>query len=182
MRTLDINILLLMMIAGAVIAIEMRDYLSCIVAIGLVGLAQSLAFLVLKAPDLAIVQLVVEILSLVILLRVTIHKGELEPERRIDVFPLLCGVALPVLILVLMYGAIRELPAFGAPLMRVARHYVENGLAETGAANLVSGVILDYRAYDTLGEAVVLFTAVCGVVAVMRRMGRKKEGVQGAEE
>ena len=40
---------------------------------------------------------------------------------------------------------------------------------------MVSSIILDYRAYDTLGEATVLFTAVIGVLTVMRSVGKKKE-------
>jgi len=40
----------------------------------------------------------------------------------------------------------------------------------------VTAVILDFRAFDTLGEATVLFTAVIGVLAVVRRTGRKPEG------
>jgi len=39
---------------------------------------------------------------------------------------------------------------------------------------LVSSVVLDYRAYDTLGEATILFTAVLAVMALMRKVGRKK--------
>ena len=54
--------------------------------------------------------------------------------------------------------------------------------ARTGAANLVASVILDYRAYDTLGEATILFTAVIGVLTIMRRVGRKKEGVEVGKE
>jgi len=44
------------------------------------------------------------------------------------------------------------------------------------AANIVAAIILDYRAYDTLGEATVLFTAVVGVLTVMRRKGVKEHG------
>jgi multicomponent Na+:H+ antiporter subunit B len=39
----------------------------------------------------------------------------------------------------------------------------------------VSSVILDFRAYDTLGEVVVLFTAIVGVLAVLRGIGRKQK-------
>jgi multisubunit Na+/H+ antiporter MnhB subunit len=52
--------------------------------------------------------------------------------------------------------------------------YIEQGLKKTGAANLVASIILDFRGYDTLGEAAVLFTAVMGVLAVLRREGRRK--------
>jgi hypothetical protein len=42
------------------------------------------------------------------------------------------------------------------------------------AANLVMGILLDYRAYDTLGEATVIFTAVIGAYAVLRHVGRRR--------
>ena len=177
----DINTILIFMIVGSIIAIETRDMLSCIVIVGVIGLFQSLAFLVVKAPDLAIVQLVVEMLSLVILLRVIIRKEAPEPQHHPDYFPMLVGIILSVLILFLVYPIIQELPQFGQPIMRVAREYIETGMKVTGATNLVSAVILDFRAYDTLGEAVVLFTAICGALIVLRKTGRKKSGESETE-
>ena len=177
----DINTILIFMIVGSIIAIETRDMLSCIVIVGVIGLFQSLAFLLVKAPDLAIVQLVVEILSLVILLRVIIRKEAPEPQHHPDYFPMLMGIILSVLILFLVYPIIQELPQFGQPIMRVAREYIETGMKVTGATNLVSAVILDFRAYDTLGEAVVLFTAICGALIVLRKTGRKKSGESETE-
>ncbi|MCK4325548.1 DUF4040 domain-containing protein, partial [bacterium] len=55
----ELYLLLLFMIAGAIIAVETKDLLSSVIAVGAVGLGLSVAFLVLKAPDLAITQLVV---------------------------------------------------------------------------------------------------------------------------
>ena len=66
--------------------------------------------------------------------------------------------------------------------MRVAKAYLVGGLAQTGATNLVASVVLDYRAYDTLGEATVLFAAVIGVVTVVRRKGRKKPEEEDSED
>ena len=60
------------------------------------------------------------------------------------------------------------LPQFGEPLMNTAQYYLNNGAADTGAANLVTSIILDYRAYDTLGEIMVLFTAILGALTVLR--------------
>jgi multisubunit Na+/H+ antiporter MnhB subunit len=53
-------------------------------------------------------------------------------------------------------------------------------LKQTGATNLVTSVILDYRAFDTLGEVTVLFAAALGVLAVVRTVGRKKLEQAGA--
>lgn len=50
----------------------------------------------------------------------------------------------------------------------VYERYVEKGLEETGAVNIVAGMILDYRAFDTFGESCVLFVASCIVVLLMR--------------
>ena len=58
--------------------------------------------------------------------------------------------------------------------MRIAQYYLDQGLQQTGAANLVASVILDFRAFDTLGEVTVLFAAALGVLAVVRTAGKKQ--------
>ena len=50
----------------------------------------------------------------------------------------------------------------------VSRRYIEQGQTETGAVNIVAGMILDYRAFDTLGESNVLFIAACSVLILLR--------------
>ena len=49
-------------------------------------------------------------------------------------------------------------------------HIIEKTQNETGANNAVTAVVFDYRGFDTLGEATVLFTAVAGVVLAFRRL------------
>jgi multisubunit Na+/H+ antiporter MnhB subunit len=49
-------------------------------------------------------------------------------------------------------------------------YIIENTQVETGADNGVTSVVFDYRGFDTLGEATVLFTAVTGVILVFRRL------------
>ena len=48
----------------------------------------------------------------------------------------------------------------------VAAHYVKEGVQESGAANLVTGVLLNYRAFDTFGEVMVIFAALAAVTGV----------------
>ena len=50
----------------------------------------------------------------------------------------------------------------------VFSRYIEEGLRETGAVNIVAAVMLDYRAFDTLGEIVVLFTALATTLMLLR--------------
>ena len=59
----------------------------------------------------------------------------------------------------------------------VATKYIEDGMADTGAVNIVTGMILDYRAFDTLGESNVLFIATCTVLILLRvdNWSKKKE-------
>ena len=67
------------------------------------------------------------------------------------------------------------LPGFGDPdnpaNNEVPARYIEKGMEETGAVNIVAGMILDYRAFDTLGESNVLFVAVCAVIILLRLHG-----------
>jgi multicomponent Na+:H+ antiporter subunit B len=57
----------------------------------------------------------------------------------------------------------------------VSARYIEQGLQETGAVNIVTGMILDYRAFDTLGESHVLFLATCTVLILLRRDKKKDQ-------
>ena len=50
------------------------------------------------------------------------------------------------------------------------QYIINNTQAETGADNGVTSVVFDYRGFDTLGEATVLFTAVAGVMMLFRRL------------
>ena len=78
----------------------------------------------------------------------------------------------------LMLMTVANLPRYGsadAPTVNeVAQRYVEQGTEETGAVNTVAGMILDYRAFDTLGESFVLFTAVCAVTILMKLSPKKR--------
>ena len=169
----ELNLLLIFMIFSAIVAVEIKDLLSSVIAVGAVGLGLSLAFLILKAPDLAITQLVVEILCLIILIRATIKKDLPFSTSGRWLFNTISTLVFMAMFLFLSYFALKELPSFGNPIMKVSQSYIKDGLLKTGAVNLVSSVILDFRAYDTLGEATVLFTAVIGVLAVLRKVGRK---------
>ena len=72
------------------------------------------------------------------------------------------------------------LPPFGNPgnpaNNEVSRRYIEQGMQETGAVNIVAGMILDYRAFDTLGESNVLFIAACSVLILLRISSEKHGG------
>ena len=84
--------------------------------------------------------------------------------------------ALPMLTLVLVSLA---MPGFGDPnapaLNEVPQRYLEQGTEETGAINAVTGMILDYRAFDTFGESTVLFAASVSTALLLSRESRREE-------
>ena len=166
-------ILLAFMIIGSIIAIETKNLLSSVISVGVVGFSLSIMFLMLGAPDIAITQMVVEILILVILIRATITTDNTAIERYADTFSLISSLIFFGLFLIFAFLAVQELRPFGDPLMRVSKTYLSTGAERTGATNIVTGILLDFRAYDTIGEATVLFTSIVGAFVILRRRGRK---------
>jgi multicomponent Na+:H+ antiporter subunit B len=62
---------------------------------------------------------------------------------------------------------------FGAPKTKVGKHYINEGVKETGATNIVTSVVVNYRGFDTLGEVTVLFITAIGIGAVLSTVGGK---------
>ncbi|MBN1434438.1 hypothetical protein JW921_06730 [Candidatus Fermentibacterales bacterium] len=60
----------------------------------------------------------------------------------------------------------------------IRRYMLENGSEETGALNLVTGIYLGYRAFDTLGETMVLLVSVTGAVFFLRSAERRDEDTE----
>ncbi len=176
---IELYVLLGLMIAGAIIAVEVKNLLSAVIAVGVVGLGLSIIFLLLKAPDVALTQIVVEIAAVILLIRATLHRDIAMKFAGSRPFGAVMGILfLGFAVLGALLTFTNGIPPFGEPLMTVSRFYPVNAISGTGATNVVSSIILDYRAYDTLGEATVLFTAVIGVLTVMRSVGKKKEDLR----
>ena len=170
------------MILGSIIALELKDLLSAVISIGIVGLGVSIAFLFLQALDLAIVQFLFEIFALIILVRAFIGKEyHIQEQSRAHIVQSVVTIAALILILVMSIKMFKALPGFGEPIFSTAKHYIKNGGLETGSANIVTSIVLDYRAYDTLGEVTVLFTAVLGALSILRT-GKSKTGTGGEHE
>ncbi len=181
-------LILLIMIAGSIFSLHAKDLLSSIVSYGIVGYCLVIAFLILKAPDLAIVQIVVETISLIIMISVLIiSTGEDLSEKETvrlrgksyinlrSLYYIIFAVAGGLILVYLFILATGDLNPLGIHETRMASEYISNGVKGTGSVNLVTGVVFDYRGYDTLGEATILFTAVMGVLAILRLKTHKKE-------
>ena len=76
------------------------------------------------------------------------------------------AVAVFVIVLIPALGI-----TFGNPVETAADdYYIDNTEVETGSANAVTAVVFDYRGFDTLGEATVLFVAVLAIIMLFRRL------------
>jgi multisubunit Na+/H+ antiporter MnhB subunit len=135
-------------------------------------------FLFLRAPDIAITQVVVEVLGLIILIRATIARDLTFISGDREFFGTVLSIVIILTIFVAAITVFSSLPQFGTPVFADApdaasQTYIRDGLQKTGAANLVASVILDFRAYDTLGEATVLFTSIIGATVILRKKSKK---------
>ena len=179
---LVLYVLLGFMIIGSLVAIQTSDLLSAVISVGAVGFALSLVDLFLGAPDLALTQVVVEILVLVFLIRLVVQRRDDTEQHPPSTIFVAVVMVLFGAILFYMAHVFTEMIPFGAPLFvrvgqasTLAADYLHEAVARTGATNVVMAVLLDFRAYDTLGEATVIFTSIVGAYAVLRKVGRIRE-------
>lgn len=101
--------------------------------------------------------------------RAALETGRMHLFRR---FYQVMSVLLCTGIIYVLLWTVAYLPPFGnadnPSNNEVSARYIEKGLDETGAMNMVTGMILDYRAFDTFGESCVLFIASCCVLVLLR--------------
>lgn len=157
--------LLGLVVAGVTWAVLARARIAAVVVTGVVGFAMTAWFFTLGAADVALTQLLVEILTVVVmvlLLRRLPWHFRREPAR---------GKILPAL-LALGAGGVTTAGVLALTgrreLSPAGEYYVTQGEAETGGANVVNTILVDFRALDTLGELTVLGVAGLAIVVLLR--------------
>jgi len=173
--------ILAFMLIAAIIAVETRDLLSSVLCLGAVGFGLALVDLVLKAPDLALTQVVVEIFAVVLLIRMVVARQDMTEENVADTPHVALVGAMLLVIVIACFISFQALVPFARPLMRMGGAYLEHGQTLTGASNLVTAVLLNFRGYDTLGEATVILAAVVGCYALLRTRGLKSDAGNDAD-
>ena len=161
-----------LVVAAAVATIRAHRRFTAVLFVGTVGYGVAALFVVHGAPDLALTQFLVESLTLVVFVLVLRHLPETFPRRPVSTGWLRPAVALASAALVttgtLVVSAARTAPP-------VSRAHLERSLPDAGATNVVNALLVDFRAFDTLGEIAVLAVAATGVVSLVlldRRTGR----------
>jgi multicomponent K+:H+ antiporter subunit A len=147
--------------------------LAALVMLGIVGLAMCITFAWFSAPDLALTQLAVEVVTLVLFLlglrwmpkRVEQDDPRIAPRawwrrRRDIVLAVLIGAGLASLSFALLT---RQAP------LSISPFFIDNALPGGGGTNVVNVMLVDFRAFDTLGEITVLGIVGITVFALLRR-------------
>lgn len=165
----DLALVVLLIVATLAVT-GARNFVSGIVAAGMVGFVVALIYLFQGAPDLAFTQFSVEALAIVIFLAIV---GRLpfreedyrtRPERRRDM-----GIAGAVgVVATLVFLSVLSLP-FDP---RLSDYFRQTSVPEAHGHNLVNVIIVDFRALDTLGEITVLGLAAIAAAAVITGLRR----------
>lgn len=167
---------LLTLLAVVTVAImRQRSLFGVVVLAGIYSFLMASVLLALDAVDVAMTEASVGAGVSTVVLLATLHlikTTEMRPVRS-NIVPLLVAIGTGAM---LVWGTM-ELPPFGTPDAVIHKHvaprYISQTIKETNVPNVVTSVLADYRSYDTLGEATVIFTAGIGVMLLLRSRRRK---------
>ena len=158
--TFSVLVVWLIGVAAAVgTTLAYRRRLLALLLLGAVGLAVSLAFVYLSAPDLALTQLLVEMVTIILMMLALYWlpaESPREPGRARRVRDLLLSLGAGAGVAALSYSLLTS--GFDS----ISPYFLRTAVAEGGGANVVNVILVDYRGYDTMGEITVL--GIAGVV------------------
>jgi multicomponent K+:H+ antiporter subunit A len=144
-----------------------RQRLTALILLGAVGLAVALVFIKFSAPDLALTQLSVEVVTIVLLLLALYFLPQQSPAELG-----LLRHSKDLILAVLAGGGAAALTwaVLTRPYENIASYFLEKSLPEGGGSNVVNVILVDFRGYDTLGEITVLALAGLGIYAMLDRL------------
>ena len=153
-------------VISAVLTVRATTRISAIVTLGVVGITVTIYFTFFDAPDLALTQLLVDILTVVLLVLVfyRIPPQHLPPLRtRVLIRNLLVSASVGLL------GFFLVLVTIGEPFApTISEYFLLNSVPLAHGANVVNVILVDFRGFDTMGEITVLGIAAVGGYALLR--------------
>ena len=167
----DIGVLgaALVLAVGAVAACLVRDSFVLLLSNGLVGMGCALLFLFLGAPDLAFTQFGVEVAFVVVVASTLLRLRRMDakppaPQRRW--VRLALSISFGVTITVLLVVAL-DAPTFDPS---VATFFAERSVEDAHGRNVVNVLLVDFRAFDTLGEIVVVLASFLATLPLFQAL------------
>jgi len=155
----------LLMVAALALGVLHRDRLLALVLVGIVGLMVSLGFAWLSAPDLALTQVSVEVVTIMLMLLALNFLPKRDPApppgpRRLGDIAIAAGAGLGMA--ALAHALMRRDFAFPT----ISAFHAENSYTGGGGHNIVNVILVDFRGYDTFGEITVLGIAALAIAAL----------------
>lgn len=152
----------------------LRDVLASIIAFAAYSLGIAVVWLLLRAPDVGLTEAAVGAGVTTVLFLLTIAKTVRPAGDDLFVDIDLTALGVSGLLVAALATTLSALPPVGSAstpvaTSRVTNYYLENAYTETGVENAVTAVLAAYRGFDTLGEAVVVFAALIGLLVVLDR-------------
>jgi len=168
-------ILAIVLVIATITILFAKSRLTAIICLGAVGYSVSLFFVLFRAPDLALTQLVIETVSVALFLLCFYHLP------RLDIKPKRLRFRLTNLIISLGVGTIVTLLALSSHSSKlfesISSYFVEASYEEAGGKNMVNVILVDFRGFDTLFEICVLGIASLGIFAMIKlRLTRGRQG------
>ncbi|MGK5169512.1 Na+/H+ antiporter subunit A [Geodermatophilus sp. CPCC 205761] len=157
-------------ITAALLALRIRQRLSAVLVVGVTGYGTAVLFALQGAPDLALTQFLVETLTLVVFVLVLRKLPKDITERHLPRERAVRGViAVAVGAFMAAVGAVALAVRTATP---VSADYPEQAFAFGGGKNIVNVILVDIRAWDTMGEISLLVVAATGVASLVFLRGR----------
>ncbi len=156
---------LALIIATLAIVIFHRNRLLTLVLVGIIGLMISVGFAYFSAPDLALTQISVEVVSVVLMLLALNFLPKRTPSESTAprrTFDMAVAVTAGVALAALSYALMTRDFAFPT----IADYHIANSKTEGGGTNIVNVILVDFRGYDTFGEITVLGIAALLIYAL----------------
>ncbi|MGD6968159.1 Na+/H+ antiporter subunit A [Rossellomorea vietnamensis] len=164
----------LVMVVSAVAILFAKSRLTSIIALGAVGYSVALFFVLFRAPDLALTQLVIETVSVALFLLCFYHLPPLSRHEERMSFKLgnaLIAIGVGVVVTLITIASYSNKLSSS-----ISEYYIENVYEEAAGKNMVNVILVDFRGFDTLFEICVLAIAALGIFAMIKlRMTRRKE-------
>jgi multicomponent K+:H+ antiporter subunit A len=158
---------LLMILSAIATVILHRKRFIALIFLSVVGLVVSLVFAQFSAPDLALTQLSVEIVTIILLLLALFflpQNTQKESSNRRLSMDLLVSALIGCVIGTICFAMLTT------PLDTISDFFLENSKTGGGGTNVVNVILVDFRGFDTLGEITVLGIAALGIVKLIAKM------------
>ncbi|MGF9713650.1 Na+/H+ antiporter subunit A [Paenibacillus naphthalenovorans] len=173
-------VLVAVMLTAAVAVPFARSRLTMVILVGAVGYMITLFFVIFRAPDLALTQMIVETVSVALFLLCFYHLPKLKKEVstipfRISNLLISIGVGIVVTLV--------ALSAHGSRMFEsISEYYVRESYASAGGNNIVNVILVDFRGFDTLLEIMVLGIASLGIYSLIKlREGKPNDSAAQAD-